>query len=113
MEDVRGGKPIVAVLMPVPVTAEAPNRLLKPKHSSGPSAVDHVIPGEGFIASPEMCAKLRSAHYRGPVLMEVMMAHSRFKEPADFLREAHWTAIDTWNLIHNNGASNKRVEATR
>ena len=73
--------------------------------------VDHVIPGEGFIAWPEMCANLRSAQYSGPILMEVMMTHSRFQEPTQFLCEAYRTAVETWKLIHN-GASNQRPEAT-
>jgi sugar phosphate isomerase/epimerase len=63
--------------------------------------VDHVIPGEGFIAWPEMCAKLRSARYSGPVVMEVMMTHSRHREPERFLRAAHRAAVETWNLIHS------------
>ena len=74
--------------------------------------VDHVIPGEGFIAWPEMCAKLRSAQYSAPILMEVLMTHSRFRETAEFLREAHSAAVDTWNLIHNNAESNRRLETT-
>jgi sugar phosphate isomerase/epimerase len=68
--------------------------------------VDHVIPGEGFIAWPEMCAKLRSAQYRGSILMEVMMTHSRFQEAAAFLREGHKAAVHTWDLIHGKGVSN-------
>ena len=75
--------------------------------------VDHVLPGEGFIAWPEMCAKLCWAQYSGPILMEVMMTHSRFQETAEFLREAHSAAADTWNLIRNNGESNQRAETTR
>jgi len=62
--------------------------------------VDHVIPGEGFIAWTEMCARLRSARYPGPASMEVMMAHSSSKEPAAFLREAREAAVRIWSLIH-------------
>jgi sugar phosphate isomerase/epimerase len=61
--------------------------------------VDHVIPGEGFIAWPEMCERLRMAHYSGPILMEVMMTHSRFQRPAEFLREAQAAARTTWDAI--------------
>lgn len=61
--------------------------------------VDHVIPGEGFINWPEMCAKLRSAKYNGPVLMEVMMTHSKYQTPEEFLREAHNAAVESWKLI--------------
>lgn len=75
--------------------------------------VDHVIPGEGFIDWKGMCAQLRSANFGGPILMEVMMTHSKFKEAAVFLREAHKAAVETWSLIHNNEASNQRVKATR
>ena len=75
--------------------------------------VDHVIPGEGFIAWQTMCAKLRSARYTGPILLEVMMTHSRFGEPSQFLHEAHQAALEAWELIQGSGASNQRVEATR
>ena len=74
--------------------------------------VDHVIPGEGCVAWPEMCAKLRLAQYTGPVLMEVMMTHSKFDNPTVFLREAHRAAVETWNLIHNNGRSNQALDDT-
>lgn len=74
--------------------------------------VDHVIPGEGFIVWENMCARLRSAQYRGPVLMEVMMTHSKFQEPAIFLRESHRAAVETWNMIRNGGALNRRMETT-
>jgi len=59
MENVRGGKPIVAVLMPTPVTAGAPNRLLRPKRSSGPSAVDHVREGLGCPLREEGLSMLK------------------------------------------------------
>jgi sugar phosphate isomerase/epimerase len=63
--------------------------------------VDHVIPGEGFIDWPSMCYKLRLACYAGPVLMEVMITHSRFQDPSRFLREARTTAQKTWEMIHS------------
>jgi sugar phosphate isomerase/epimerase len=62
--------------------------------------VDHVVPGEGFIPWSQMCAKLQSACYAGPATMEVMMQHSRFREPKVFLREAYNASIRTWQLIH-------------
>jgi hypothetical protein len=65
--------------------------------------VDHVIPGEGFINWSAMCHKLRLAHYTGPILMEVMTAHSRFQDPALFLREAQMVAHKTWEMIHGGG----------
>jgi sugar phosphate isomerase/epimerase len=61
--------------------------------------VDHVIPGEGFIPWADMCQKLGLANYIGPILMEVLMAHSRFQVPADFLREAYLAARKTWEAV--------------
>jgi sugar phosphate isomerase/epimerase len=61
--------------------------------------VDHVLPGEGFIAWPEMCRRLRDARYTGTILMEVMMTHSRFLDAHDFLREAQAAARRTWEAI--------------
>ena len=54
--------------------------------------VDHVIPGEGFVAWADMCQKLGMANYTGPILMEVLMTHSRFQEPDDFLGKAQAAA---------------------
>jgi sugar phosphate isomerase/epimerase len=70
--------------------------------------VDHVIPGEGFIAWPEMCQKLRMAHYTGPILMEVMMTHSRFQAPDEFLREAQSAARKTWDAVRARDGSTKQ-----
>ena len=50
-----------------------------------------------------MCARLPSAHYAGVVLMEVKMKHSRFHDPAEFLRAAHEAAVATWNLVRKDG----------
>jgi hypothetical protein len=46
-----------------------------------------------------MCQKLGAANYTGPILMEVLMTHSRFQAPDDFLREAHPAAWRTWEAI--------------
>jgi len=62
--------------------------------------VDHVLPGEGFIQWSEMSERLRIARYAGPVLMEVMMTHSRFHDPGWFLHEAHSAAHMSWEAIH-------------
>src|SRR5258708_10978061 len=71
--------------------------------------VDHVIPGEGFISWSAMCHKLRLARYTGPILMEVMTAHSRFQDPALFLREAQTAAHMTWQMIHGGGGLARHV----
>lgn len=63
--------------------------------------VDHVIPGEGFVAWDDMCQKLAIANYIGPILMEVMMTHSRFHAPDDFLHKAHSAARKTWEAIRS------------
>jgi hypothetical protein len=39
------------------------------------------------------------AHYTGPILMEVMMTHSRFQAPEDFLRRTQAAARKTWEAI--------------
>ena len=75
--------------------------------------VDHVIPGEGFIAWSEMCQKLRMAHYNGPILMEVMMTHSRFREPDDFLRAAEVAARNTWSAIQGSNESTRQFIARK
>ena len=61
--------------------------------------VDHVIPGEGFVAWADMCQKLGMANYTGPILMEVLMTHSRFQEPDDFLGKAQAAARKTGEAI--------------
>jgi sugar phosphate isomerase/epimerase len=51
--------------------------------------VDHVIPGEGFIHWPQVCAELALARYERPLLLEVSTKHSAVKEPREVLRVAH------------------------
>ncbi len=62
--------------------------------------VDHVLPGEGFIDFDEICSLIRQSGYKAPLLMEVMITHSRFKEPAVFLREAYLRAEALYDKIH-------------
>jgi sugar phosphate isomerase/epimerase len=62
--------------------------------------VDHVIPGDGFIAWPDLCATLRLTNYTGPVLMEVMTTHSKYNEPVVFLREAYSAAARLGKIIY-------------
>jgi len=50
--------------------------------------VDHQIPGEGFIDFQKIIEIVKSTDYNRPLLLEVMMEHSRFKEPNDFLQQA-------------------------
>ncbi|SPF34734.1 hypothetical protein SBA4_1550005 [Candidatus Sulfopaludibacter sp. SbA4] len=47
----------------------------------------------------EMCQKLRMANYTGAILMEVMMTHSRFQTPDEFLRQAQMAARRTSEAI--------------
>jgi len=47
--------------------------------------VDHVIPGEGFIDFEKIAEKLSKSTFKGPYLFEVMMTHSKYKEPKEFL----------------------------
>ena len=48
---------------------------------------DHVIPGEGFIDFDIIIEKLAKSSFRGPYLFEVMMTHSKFKDPEKFLKK--------------------------
>jgi len=63
--------------------------------------VDHVIPGEGFIDWDGLCDRLRAARLERPVLMEVMMQHSRWQDPAAFLNAAHDAAVGIWRAVHD------------
>jgi sugar phosphate isomerase/epimerase len=51
--------------------------------------VDHVIPGEGFLDFEKLCSLLAGARISFPLLIEVMTAHSAYKEPAEFLSAAY------------------------
>lgn len=54
--------------------------------------VDHVIPGEGFINFYEIIPLLRESTFKGPVLMEVEMTHSKYKDVNEFLIMANNSA---------------------
>ena len=47
--------------------------------------VDHVIPGEGFIDFETIIRKLAKSEFQGPYLFEVMMTHSKYQKPKEFL----------------------------
>ena len=64
--------------------------------------IDHVIPGEGFIDWSVMCATLHGTGYNNPVLMEVMMTHSKFKNVKNFLKKAYEAGVSTWEEITKN-----------
>lgn len=49
--------------------------------------VDHVIPGDGFINFDEITPLLKEAKFNGPLLMEVEMTHSQYKEENVFLKK--------------------------
>jgi sugar phosphate isomerase/epimerase len=63
-------------------------------HISDRSApfVDHQIPGEGFIDWPTVMKKLQHSGFQNPLLLEVMMTHSKYREPNQFLSEAYKAA---------------------
>jgi sugar phosphate isomerase/epimerase len=48
--------------------------------------VDHVIPGEGFIDFNEIETLIAQSEYNSPLLMEVMMEHSKYKDENMFLK---------------------------
>lgn len=55
--------------------------------------VDHVVPGEGFIHFDEIISILKEIRYNFPMLMEVEMIHSRYKDVKEFLRQTHIAAL--------------------
>lgn len=62
--------------------------------------VDHVIPEEGFIDFDTLCSLLKRAEIGFPLLMEVMMENSYFKDPKVFLKAAKEAAAKLERLIH-------------
>jgi hypothetical protein len=63
--------------------------------------VDHVIPGEGFIHWPAVCAELARARNDQPLLLEVTTTHSAVKEPREFLRIAHRQGLQLAAQVHD------------
>lgn len=53
---------------------------------------DHVIPGEGFVDFAALAHLLRKANMRFPLLMEVMMTHSKYQRAEEFLAQAYRAA---------------------
>lgn len=62
--------------------------------------VDHVLPGEGFIDFNSMCGILHSSPYRSPLLMEVMITNSQYKNPVEFLNKAYQEATELYDNIY-------------
>ena len=61
--------------------------------------VDHVLPGEGFMDWQDLTAVLRTTCFAGPLLLEVMMKHSRHQDPRAFLRAAYEQARYLHSLV--------------
>lgn len=62
--------------------------------------VDHQIPGEGFIDFETIIHILRTVRFPHPILMEVMIRHSKFKDPQEFLNNASKAALEIWSATH-------------
>ena len=62
--------------------------------------VDHVIPGEGFIRFDEIIPLLKESSFRGPVLMEVGVTNSKYKDPEELVTRAYAAAEDIWNQLN-------------
>ena len=60
---------------------------------------DHVLPGEGFIDFRELTRILKTSHYCAPLLLEVMMTHSQFKDPIEFLAQAYRRAVEIYDEV--------------
>jgi len=56
-----------------------------------------------------MCQKLGLANYTGPILLEVLMTHSRFRDAEDFLGKAHAVAQKTWEAIRGGAQMLRRT----
>jgi sugar phosphate isomerase/epimerase len=63
--------------------------------------VDHVIPGEGFINWDTLCKKLKEVKYNKPILMETMVANSKYKKIDDFLKKTYESGCLIWKKINN------------
>jgi len=64
--------------------------------------VDHVIPGEGFINWSKLAESLKKACFKGPFVIEVVMTHSRTKEPFEFLKLAYEKGNSLYEMISTN-----------
>ena len=65
--------------------------------------VDHQIPGEGFIDYETIIHILRPVSFPHPILMEVIIRHSKFKDPHEFLNNASTATEGIW-LATNDSA---------
>lgn len=64
--------------------------------------VDHVIPGEGFINWNKLAKSLKEACFKGSFVIEVVMTHSRIKEPLEFLKLAYEKGNSLYEMISTN-----------
>lgn len=62
--------------------------------------VDHVIPGEGFIDFDEIAKIIHMSNPDIPLLMEVSMEHSKFKNAKQFLSVTYNEAKKIYNTIN-------------
>lgn len=62
--------------------------------------VDHVIPGEGFIRFDEIIPLLKESSFRGPILMEVGVENSKYKNAEELVARAYAAAKDIWNQVN-------------
>ncbi|MBP5492949.1 MAG: sugar phosphate isomerase/epimerase [Clostridiales bacterium] len=63
--------------------------------------VDHVIPGEGFVRFDEITPLLKASPFKGPILMEVGVENSKYKDPEELVAKAHEAAADLWNKVYS------------
>lgn len=61
--------------------------------------VDHVTPGEGFIDFKEISTRLHLLQPKFPLLMEVMMTHSQYNDPKEFLSVTYSEAKKLYDRI--------------
>jgi Sugar phosphate isomerases/epimerases len=63
--------------------------------------VDHQVPGEGFIDFKIISKRLQNERIIFPLLMEVMITHSKYKNPDIFLAETYKQATKIYRDIYD------------
>lgn len=63
--------------------------------------VDHIIPGEGFIDFDEITTIIHSANPNFPLLMEVSIEHSKYKNAEEFLSVTYKQARKLYDNINS------------
>ena len=63
--------------------------------------VDHVIPGEGFVRFDEITPLLKASPFKCPILMEVGVENSKYKDAEELVAKAHEAAEELWDKVYS------------